>query len=52
MVAITSQEQNKVKRMKRTVTSGTIPNAATSNYRGSQEKKRKTKGTKKFLKRL
>ena len=36
LVEITSEEQNKVKRMKRSVTSGTIPNAATSNYRGSQ----------------
>ena len=48
MVVITSEELNKVKRMKRTVTSGTIPNAPTSNYRGSQEKKRKRKGMKNF----
>ena len=41
MVAITSQEQNKVKRMKRTVTSGTIPNAATSNYRGPRSRREK-----------
>ena len=56
MVEITSEEQNKVKRMKifRTVseTSGTISNAPTFELQGSQKKKRKRKGMRKFLNRL
>ena len=43
MVAITSEEQNKVKRMKRTETSGTLSNAATSNYRGPRRRGEKEK---------
>ena len=43
MVAITSEEQNKVKRMKRTETSGTLSNAATSNYRGLRRRGEKEK---------
>ena len=45
MVEITSEEQNKVKRMKRTEiiseTSGTISKAPTFELKGSQKKKRK-----------
>ena len=40
MVEITSEEQNKVKRMKRTETSGTISNAAPSNYRGPRRREK------------
>ena len=56
MVEITSEEQNKVKRMKRTEdgleTSETISNAPIFEFQGSQNKKRKRKGMRKFLKRL
>ena len=41
MVEITSEEQNKVKRMKRTETFGTISNAAPSNYRGPRRRREK-----------
>jgi len=55
MVEITSEEQNKVKRMKRTEivsdTSGTILNAPTFKLYGSQKKERKRKDMRKFLKR-
>ena len=52
MVEITSEEQNKVKRMKRiSETSGIISNAPTFELYGSQ-KKRKRKSMRKFLKRL
>ena len=51
MVEITSEEQNKVKRMKRTVseTSGTISNATTFELQGSQKKKEKKKGYEKIF---
>ena len=53
MVEITSEEQNKVKRMRIvSETSGTISNAPTSELYGSQKKKKKRKGMRKFLKRL
>ena len=59
MVEITSEEQNQVKRMKRTEdmrivskTSGAISIAPTFQLWGSQKKKRKRKGMRKFLKRL
>ena len=59
MVEITSEEQNKVKRMKkkkklRTIseTSGTISDTPTFRSQGSQKKKSKRKGMRKFLKRL
>ena len=55
MVEITSEEQNKVKRMKAlrivSETSGTILNTATFKLYRSQKKKRKRKGMRKFLKR-
>ena len=45
MVEITSEDQNKVKRMKRarivTETSGTISNAPTFELQGSQKKRKK-----------
>ena len=53
MLEITSKEQDKVKRMKRTEdspeTSGSISNAPTFKLQGSQKKKRKRKGMKKFV---
>ena len=56
MVEITSEKQNKVKIMKRaevvSETSRTISNAPTCELYGSQKKKRKRKGMRKFLKRL
>ena len=56
MVEITSEEQNKVKRMKRTEdsleTSETISNAPIFELQGSQNKKRKRKNMRKILKRL
>ena len=56
MVEVTSEEQNKVKRIKRTEDSlwdlGIISNAPTFKLYGSQKKKRKRKGMRKFLKRL
>jgi len=59
MVEITSEEQNQVKRMKRTEdmrivseTSWAISIAPTFQLWGSQKKKRKRKGMRKFLKRL
>ena len=56
MVEIISEVQNKVKRMKRlrivSETSGTVSNAPTFVLYGSQKKKRKRKGMRKFLKRL
>ena len=56
MVEITSEEQNKVKRMKITdnspETSGTISNAPTFKLQWFQKKKRKRKGMRTFLKRL
>ena len=56
MVEITSEEQNKVKRMKRTEdrhkTSGTISNTLTFEFPEPQKKKRKRKSMRKFLKRL
>ena len=55
MVEVTSEEQNKVKRIKRTEESlrdlRIISNAPTFELYGSQ-KKRKRKGMRKFLKRL
>ena len=56
MVEINSEEQNKVKRMKKKLkivseTSGAILNAPTFKLWGSQ-KKRRRKGMRKFLKRL
>ena len=56
MVEIISEEQNKVKGMKRTEqivseTDGTISKAPTFELYGSQ-KKRERKGMRKFLKRL
>ena len=57
MVEITSEEQNKVKRMKkkkklRTIseTSGTISDTPTFRSQGSQKKKSKRKGMRNFLK--
>ena len=56
MVEITSEEQNKVKGMKRTEDSlrDLWNNIKCTNIRikGSQKKKRKRKGMRKFLKRL
>ena len=59
MVEITSEEQNKVKRMKkkkklRTIseTSGTISDTPTFRSQGSQKENRKRKGIIKVLKRL
>ena len=60
IVEITTTEQSKEKRMKRiedslrnTVTvSGTTLNAPTFELQGSQKKKRKRKGLRKYLKRL
>ena len=57
MVEITSEEQNKVKRMKRAENSirdfGTISNAPTFKLYGSQKKKkRERKSMRKFWKRL
>ena len=56
MVEITSEEQNKVKRMKRTEDSFRDPwdNIKHTKIRiiGIQKKKRKRKGMRKFLKRL
>ena len=58
MVEITSEEQNKVKRMKKkklrifSETSGKISNTPTFELYGSQKKKRKRKDMTKFLKRL
>ena len=55
MVEISFEEQIKVKRKElRTVseTSGTISKATTFELEGSQKKKRKRKGMRKFLKRL
>ena len=56
MVEITSEEQNKVKRMKRTEDSlrDLWDNIKHTNIelQGSQKKKRKRKGMRKFLKRL
>ena len=59
MVEITSEEQNKVKRMKKknqntivSEISGTISNAPMFKLKGSQKKKRKRKGMRKILKRL
>ena len=53
---ITSEEQNKVKRMKRIEDSlrdfWTISNAPTFELEGSQKNKREIKGIRKFLKRL
>ena len=53
MVEITFEEQNKVKRMKRTSivseTSGTISNVPTFELQGSQKKKRKRKGNEKIF---
>ena len=53
MVEITSEEQNKVKRMKRTEiiseTSGTISKAPTLELLGSQKKKKKRKGYQKIF---
>ena len=55
MLKITSEEQNKVKRMKRTEdsleTSETISNAPIFELQGSQNKKKKRKCMRKFLKR-
>jgi len=54
MVEITSEEQNKIKRMKRTADSlrDTWDHIKHTNFWGSQKKKRKIKGMRKFLKRL
>ena len=56
MVEITSEKQNKLKRMKRmrivSETSGTISSAPPLELYGSQKKKRKRKGMRKFLKRV
>ena len=56
MVEITSEEQNKVKRMTRTEevseTSGTISDSPTFELQGPQKNKREKKGMRKFLKRL
>ena len=56
MVEITAREQNKEKIMKRIEdslkTSGTTLNAPTFKLEGSQKKKRKRKGLRKYLKRL
>ena len=56
IVEITTAEQNKEKRMKRTEdslrTSGTTLNAPTFELQASQKKKRKRKGLRKYLKRL
>ena len=56
IVEITTAEQNKEKRMKRTRTvsdtSGTTLKATTFELKGSQKKKRKRKGLRKYLKRL
>ena len=54
MVEITSEEQNKVKRMKKKLrivseTSGTISNAPTFELYGYQKKKRKRKGMRKIF---
>ena len=57
MVKITSEKQNKVKRMKRTEDSlrnlwDNIKQYQTHQLQGSQQMKRKRKGMRKFLKRL
>ena len=53
MVEITSEEQNKVKRMRIvSETSGTISKAPTFELEGSQKNKRERKAMRKFLKRL
>ena len=56
MVEISSEEQNKVKRMKRTEDSlrdlGDNVKHTNIELEGSQKKKRKRKGMRKFLKRL
>ena len=54
MVEITSEEQNKVKRMKRKSQRplGPYQKHKHSNHRGPQKKKRKRKGMRKYLKRL
>ena len=56
MVEITSEEQNKVERLKRTEDSlrdlWTISNAPVFELQWSQKKKRKRKGMRKFFKRL
>ena len=56
-VEITSEEQNKIKRMERTEDSlrdlwDSIKHTNIGNMGGSQKKKRKRKGMRKFLKRL
>ena len=57
MVEITSEEQNKIKRMKKKLrilseTSGTISNTPTFDLLGFQKKKRNRKAMRNFLKRL
>ena len=56
IVELTTTEQNKEKRMKRIEDSlrdsGTTLNAPTFELQGSQKKKRKRKGLRKYLKRL
>ena len=56
IVEITTAEKNKVKRMKElrrvSETSGTTLNAPTFELQGFQKKNRKTKGLRKYLKRL
>ena len=56
ILEITAIEQNKEKRMKklRTVSETSVPtlNAPTLELQGSQKKKRKRKGLRKYLKRL
>ena len=53
---ITSEEQNKAKRMKRTEDSlrnlGTLSNTPTFEVQGSQKKKRKRKGMRKIFKEI
>ena len=53
MMEVTSEEQNKIKIVKRASgTSGTISNAPMFKLKGSQKKKRKRKGMRKILNRL
>ena len=56
MVEITAEEQNKERRMKKSKTisetSRTTLNTPTCKLQGSQKKKRKRKGLRKYLKRL
>ena len=56
MVEITSEEQNKVKRMKRTEDSlrplGQYQTHKHLNYKGPRRRREEKKGMKKFLKRL